>query len=371
MDMSTNGPIKEPGTELSRGAANKHVVIPLLLAVVGSVAGTLVSKAVDTTQGYALLGAGLGAAIPPVIAVVGPFAQLRLVAGVVIAAGAVAFTYVGFTVPQEALGTTTTFPVPGSGPESESTTAPPPPDTSSPPPTEPGARTCERNGRLCISWSPRQLHCSTNPCAPDVTVQNTGTDDLRITGHDFRGDGKERLSGGDGCDDTTLQEQESCTITVLVNEGPPGHAQLRIHQNLKGPASVVDIDVDQIGPESVDLSLSTPRCRVEPGGGTDNGDVLTVDVTVVKSGNLPDPVPVRLSSKTGLTGGPSSDQGNDLTQIPVALSADDYGRSHLVTLTVDPDDNIAEQDESNNALDVTVWLPTGPNEAGDVRCDIS
>jgi hypothetical protein len=192
-------------------------VVPTLLAVVGSVAGALVSKALDSSQSLALLGAGLGAAIPPLVAVKGRRSHLRLAGGVLIAALALVFTYAGFTVSEKALGKAdTTFPVPGSGLAAKTTSA--------------GA-TCE--GQLCIRWPPRDLDCSSDLCEPDVTVRSEGDKELRVTGLLFTGQAKSRYSPGRTCNGARLQKGEECSITVHVDQGKAaGPAQLRIQQNL-------------------------------------------------------------------------------------------------------------------------------------------
>ncbi|TCM35998.1 CARDB protein [Kribbella sp. VKM Ac-2568] len=54
----------------------------------------------------------------------------------------------------------------------------------------------------------------------------------------------------------------------------------------------------------------------------------------------------------------------------VDLATDDYGRSHRCTVTVDPNNEIAEEDESNNVLSLRVSLPTRPKQAKDVFCTL-
>lgn len=108
VDLSTAEPGAEPTDK------RQHAAIPMLLAVIGSVAGTLVTSALSSSPELALLGAALGAAIPPLVAVAGPFTHLRLWGGVLIAVIALVVTYGGFTVRDKAMGVQDpTFPVLG------------------------------------------------------------------------------------------------------------------------------------------------------------------------------------------------------------------------------------------------------------------
>ena len=248
IDVSTPEPAGEPNKKPPETA------LPLLLAVVGSVAGTLVSTAFNSSQELALLGAALGAAIPPMVAVAGPFTNLRLWSGILIAAIALVVTYGGFTARDTASGVqNTTFPVPDpikrtTTPSPTPSTPSPTPSTPSPTPTTPspsdgsGGFTCEE--QLCIAWWPSQLHCSSDPCNPDVTVRSEGTEVLRVTGLRFTGDAAGRLWQDGNCAGVSLNQGETCSITVRVGPGAERSAQLRIQQNLQGPASLVDIQVD-------------------------------------------------------------------------------------------------------------------------------
>jgi hypothetical protein len=378
IDVNTAEPPPEPPGK------RQNAALPILLAVIGSVAGTLVSSAFNSSQNLTLLGAALGAAIPPLVAVTGPFTHLRLWAGVLTAVVALAVTYGGFTVWDKATGVEdTTFPVPETeGRRTTSpTTSPPtrwPPTTLSPTNSgsSPAGATCE--GELCIGWAPLQLHCSGDPCESDITVRNEGTEVLRVTGLKFTGDAAGRLWQEGTCEGQSLDRDGTCSITVRVQPGVAGHAQLRIQQNLEGPASLVDIEVDALQTASspdanLDLSLYTvPECSVIPGGALSGADNLTVFVAVRNSGpaQLSQLVPFTLTSDTGRAGGGNTaiSTGTDFTAMQIDLGLDDYGRSHHFTVTVDPIDEIAERDESNNTLELTVVLPDRPNLAEDVPC---
>ena len=240
----------EPVAEPTNKPQKHEAAIPLLLAVIGSVAGTLVSSAFSSSQNLALFGAALGAAIPPLVSVAGPFTHLRLWTGVLIAIIALVVTYGGFTLPEKAAGVDdnrTTFPVPRPNTTGKKTT----------PATAPtSGLTCE--GKLCISWSPRQLHCSDDPCEPRVTVRSKGTKVLDVTGIKFTGEAASRLWQEGNCKGESLHQGEKCSFTVRVKPGASGQAQIRIQQNLQGPASLVDVEVDALQTPSPSPTDATP-----------------------------------------------------------------------------------------------------------------
>lgn len=359
----------------------ENSVVPLLASVIGSVAGTLVTTAVSTSPNMALLGAALGAAIPPLVAVVGPYSHLRLGAGVLIAGLALLLTYSGFTITEKAADKpTTTFPVPDAiarpTEPSDSPSASASPSPSASPTTE--QATCE--GDLCINWAPRRLQCSNGSCASEVTVWSEGSEQLVVTSLEFTGDAADRLSQEGTCDvngdDKSLDEGEPCVITIRVEPGDPGTAQLVIHQNLKGPPSLVDIDVDVVTSPSapagsLDLLLTAvSRCLVVPQA-SENIDRLKIFPRIQHLGplELSQPVPIRISSDTGLVGAADIALDNGVpTAVQIDLRPDDYGKPHLFTITIDPDGVIPERDESNNTLDVSLSLPSAGGQPQELPC---
>ncbi|RZU11341.1 hypothetical protein EV645_6507 [Kribbella rubisoli] len=373
--MNAGQPEKQPPAAL----------VPTLLAIAGSVTGTLVTMALDKSPGLKLLGAALGAAIPPLIAAFGSFSRLQLVGGLGVAGLALLVTYLAFVVPETALGKETTFPVPG--PQPTQTVTPPDPTTRRPNPTE----LCE--GQLCIGVTPKELHCTEDHCDAAVEVISGGKTTLRIGDIEFKGDIAERFSQTGDCRKHVLHRLETCQITVHVAPGEGGTAQMRIHQNLKAPASAVRLEADTwtTTPEPTDtpdptvlgllpdFTLSTAlNCTVVPKGQSSTIDSLTVFVPVLNRGpgghnRL---VPFRLRSNTGLSdSGETAFNAPDATRIAstamqVELSSGDYGRSHVFTVTVDPNNEIAEADESNNLLRLRVSLPSRPQQIQDVPCPV-
>ncbi|MFI5694699.1 hypothetical protein ACIA58_22790 [Kribbella sp. NPDC051586] len=351
----------------------KQAIVPTLLSVVGSVAGALVASTFSESPSYNWIGAILGAALPPLIAVAGPFSHLRLTAGFLVIGVALFVTYSGFAVQARVTGSATSI-LPGPDPKTTSSVksiAPTP--TSSPTVLV----TCE--GQLCIRVTPILLHCSNDGCDSDITVKSTGTKVLRVTGFEFEGAAAGRFHQDSNCVDAgPLTKNETCTIAVRLDPGPAGTARLRIHQNLKGPASLVALvaagaDPPSDGGDTQDLSFSTvSSCQVDPGGASNGGDKLTISVAVLNSNdqNLAQLVPFSLTSDTGLNGGGNAQvsTGSGSAPMTVALGSADYSQVHHFTLTLDPEGKIPETNESNNSLEVRVDLPTRPDSPSDVPC---
>jgi hypothetical protein len=297
------------------------MAITLLVAVIASVSGALVTNAFATShnptfttpQNLALFGAVLGAAIPPFIAVAGRFAGVG--AGLVISVIALGVTYGGFTVHDI-----------GQPPEKRIM---PLPVTT----TLPGYQ-CEGGGTLCISWSPSKLSCSKDPCEQEVTVTNAGTAVLKVTGLPFIGDAAGRLSAEGTCappkPPKSLQKNESCDIKVRVKPGESGKAQLKIQQNLQTVgASLVDVDVDAWSDPTnkPDLQLeSQGKCSVTPGAPGGN-DTLAVSVGVrnMGPGELTRQVPFKIAVDNGLWATGYADVSSDqATVMIVGLKLGDY-----------------------------------------------
>jgi subtilase family serine protease len=77
-----------------------------------------------------------------------------------------------------------------------------------------------------------------------------------------------------------------------------------------------------------------------------------------------------LASDTGLRGAGNTalSTGSGVTAMQVDLRSTDFNRSHRFTVRADPENQIAERDESNNSLTVVVDMPAEPRASGDVPC---
>jgi len=362
--------------------------VPIALAVLASVCGTLVSAALGLSPTLKLVGAALGAAIPPLVVSAGRFRPLRVATAVLIAIGALFVTYSGITLSDYAIQReASTFPIPDvlptTGPDTSTEVSTDTDEEDTPTPPTP---TCE--GELCILVTPSELSCTADGCfdasANDrVTVHNAGTVPLRVNDLEFDGEAAAGLSldvdpDADGqCEQVELVPGASCSIVVHLAPGHNGAARLIIHQNLKGPASYVAIVADGGPPleNNVDLVLAEgPVCSVAPVGEFGEG-ILTVLLPIANSGADPfaGTVTVSLTSDSGLSAVGSTEvaAGTSTGVIELPVDLNDFPQATFFTVQVDPDGEFAETDEANNALGLTVELPALPDDAGDAVCYFS
>lgn len=360
-------------------APPKQPVGPILLSMMGAVCGTLVSQTLAKSQSLALVGATLGAAIPPLISAAGPRSTLRATGGLLIAAVALLFTYGGFTLADMVRDSPSTFPAPavlsGHGKQAETTTSATtvPADSSS---TSPGqVATCE--GPKCFAVSPISVHCSVDACDP-VTLTNTGSVDVHVMGIQLEGARATDVDIGGLCDHRTLLPKDACSITLTRKSTLPGTATLVVHQDLLGPATVVTLNLDgpATDPQGPDLALFTePHCDFIPNGSLNGKDELTIWVGVRNNGpgDLGSLAPFAVTSDTGLAGGGNTALSTTQpgTPVQVELRPGDFSRSHTFTIVADPENKIVEANESNNTLGIVVTLPSRPASTTDVPCTVS
>jgi hypothetical protein len=353
--------------------------IATLLSVVSAVAVVAVSNALGASPATKLVGAALGAAIPPAIGVASTHWRLRLTAGIAVIGVALVFTYGGFTIFDYATKQqTATFPqlpgLPKTSPQSD-TSPPSSTSTGSSPPSSRSRQTCD--GDLCITVDPQTLDCTQDGCDGPVTIQSSGSAMLRINTIGVDGaDANDFQPNGD-CQDQDMPADSVCSFTVMFS--PTGssateNARLVINQNLSGPASFVTlVGSSPNGGRGPDLALSAPqRCSIVPGGSLSGADALTIEIAIINNGpgSISQLVPYALSSDGGLTGRGNAAVSTDgaVTPMQVDLQASDYNQDRQFTITVDPNRVIAETNENNNALNVTVSLPSQPTSPTDVPC---
>lgn len=130
---------------------------------------------------------------------------------------------------------------------------------------------------------------------------------------------------------------------------------------------------DGTDPNGPDLQLFTvPVCEVIPGGALSGADVLTMFVAIRNGGpgEFSGLAPVTIVSDTGLEASINAgiSTGSSFNGLQVELSERDYDQTHRFTITVDPDEETLERDESNNELEITVNLPDRPDDAVDIDC---
>ena len=338
----------------------------VVLAIVGSVCATLITNALDTSPTVSLIGAALAAAVPALMTLGGAHG---VVLGVGVTAAALGVTYVGFTAADAATDRPQTFPLPENVRER----------------VEDGEAvvTTAADG-LSIEVTPDTLHCTSDGCEEPVIIKSTGERLLNIDEIEFDGEAAADFGHGDGCEHRSLGEDEECSLSIsFTPSGSVGAriARLVIHQNLPGPPTYVDLEGEVDGgptpPPIGDLLASSEgvQCVHQRGGALVSGepkDALQIFFSLRLEGASPDQLPGSVQTNARSNLGPSWSarggvgEGQRVAALP--LDPDDYGRTHTVTVSVDPDNEVPESNEDNNQLTVTVALPAQPGSSQSLPC---
>jgi hypothetical protein len=236
----------------------------LLLAVAGSVVGTVLTGALGTNEWGSLA----AAALTPVVAATfstqraGDTGRVRLAAIFVLGAAALAITWTGFEIVDEATGHSvvagenqdSTLPGPAiNGRDHEPTTEPEPtgsPKPSSVPTTPP---TSSEAGVRATA----ELNCGTAavasrlPCPTPVLIESIGAGPVQITGVQITGPDQVDFVAGEECVGRLLDTGESCEMTVQFAPSAGGQrvATLVIHQDIPPPDEGTAVALTGIGEE--------------------------------------------------------------------------------------------------------------------------
>lgn len=186
-------------------------------AVVGSVCGTLLTAALTTSPTLKLVGAALGAAIPPLISQGGRFQRARAGVGIAVTVGALFLTYGGFTVFDVATGRPTTFPAPPAvrGDSSASGQT----DSSAGNQTAGSGDAC--GGGSCIELTATSLTCTGADCDP-LTIKSTGSKPLLVRSIEIDGEAAADFHHGGECQDRELAPNDECALTVTFTPSGDG-----------------------------------------------------------------------------------------------------------------------------------------------------
>jgi hypothetical protein len=356
--MSLEGP---PERGLAQAVSGPQA--QLVLAMVGSVCGTLITGALDTSPGVRLIGAVLGAAVPTLISYAGPHSHVRAGVGVLVTAVALFVTYGGFTLFDFATDRPETFPLPSALPQ----------------PDEDGGATSTTEDGLGIEVTPDLLRCSAEGCEEPVTIKSTGEELLMISEIEFvDGEAAAEFDHDGACENERLSKDEECRLSVSFTPSGSGgtrRARLEIHQNLLGPPTYVPVEGEaEDGPEppAGDLFASPDgvRCRHQRAGTAEGEDALQISLSLQFQGASPDELPGVVISAQSDAGPSDSARGGvgEGRVMALALQPEHYGRTHLVTVRIDPEDEVPETDEDNNQLTVSVQVPEQPASSQDLPC---
>jgi hypothetical protein len=254
------------------------------------------------------------------------------------------------------------FPLP---PGAAPPTTPPtfPPTTTPPPSHEPGT--------AGIEITPTQpLRCANERCEHPVTIHSTGTAALIIGEIELDGENAADFQRAGRCENTRLQPGQECVFGMRFM--PTGrwetrHARLVIHQNLPGPPSFLTLEGTLPQPPSADLTVSSEgaHCNYRPAGAT-GGGALQVRFRLLLTSTDPDtvtpPVRVTATSTSKLAADYRSTKPGWSTAT-FTLQPAHFGHTHLIIVTVDPTNEITENNETNNQTRITINLPATTTSA--------
>lgn len=339
---------------------------PVVLAMIGSVCGTLITDALDTTPTVRLIGAVLGAAIPTLVTYAGSYSHLRASVGIAVTAVALFVTYGGFTLVDFATDQPKTFPLPPAVPE---------PDEE-----ESSASTEMSQGGIGIKVTPEVLRCSSDACEQPVTIKSTGEKSLRVTTIELEGEAASSFRHGGECENQSLLKDEDCSLNVsFASSGTGGNerARLIIHQNLPSPPTYVDLEGEGGAEKPIgDLVASPIGVACIHQGAVDARDVVKIYFFLQLVGANPNSLPggVLVTGRSNIGHFVSyrsrvSDQEKSVASLLVWPGS--YGRTGSVFVRLDPKNQVREDNEDNNQLRVSVPLPERPARTQALDCAAS
>lgn len=209
-------------------------------------------------------------------------------------------------------------------------------------------------------------------CAPAVQApiptDNDATAGVRAGG---AGPSTDNNTGSD------INSVLSDEVTTEDGDAPQPTEGVTDNRDTAPPTDVVTTDQGDATPPpplpqtNLDIYWVGPlECSIIAGGGAGGADGLTIFVGLRSGGEtVTSLIPISASTDSGGNSSANAAAGtNGSTPVQVNLAASDYGRSLGVTVTADPKNTIAETDDSNNTLNISVDLPvTGP-ASQDVPC---
>jgi hypothetical protein len=211
----------------------------LLLAVLGSVAGAIITSAVGTGQWGTLAGAALGPVISTTFSTkrTGESGGVRNAIIIILSGGALFITVTGFTFADHVAGKSilpgtnqrsSTFFGPASQPSTPSVTSSTGPTGSAP------AIRVQPSGPLDCGTAAVGADV---PCPQPVTITSAGNSVLRITSVEVTGSDKQDFIPSQDCVGASLDLNKTCDLQVRFQPtaAGPRQATLVIHQNVPWP----------------------------------------------------------------------------------------------------------------------------------------
>jgi hypothetical protein len=87
--------------------------------------------------------------------------------------------------------------------------------------------------------------------------------------------------------------------------------------------------------------------------------------------DLPGLVLVRAQSNLGPSASPRGGVGEGFRVLALPLEPSHYGRTHTVSIRVDPDNDVLESNEGNNEFRVSAFVPSQPGSTQRLSCSVS
>jgi hypothetical protein len=217
----------------------------LVVAIGGSVVGTVLTGATGTGQWGTLAGAALGPVVSTVFSTkrTGEKGRVRGAAIVILSLGALLITWAGFSVTDAAAGTSvipgadhrsSTFPgITVDAAASQTNTLPPTHRRPTPTAAATGnAAIVQLDAVQCDSVAVGSVKL-----CPASTIKYNGHDRLHVTGVEVTGPQSGDFTPGRECIDTWLNPGQTCQISVEFRPSAPAErkATLVVHQNLPKP----------------------------------------------------------------------------------------------------------------------------------------
>ena len=231
----------------------------LLLAVLGSVAGAIITTACGTGHWGTLAGAALGPVISTTFSTkrTGEKGRVRNATIVILSTGALLITVTGFTFADHVAGKSI-LPGPHQRPSTFfNLVSNPGTPTVTPSATAAGGAA---GGAAGIQVQPSgPLDCGTvavgthAPCPQSVTITSTGTGVLRITSVEVAGPDGQYFTPGQNCVGASLDPKQTCDLQVgfQPTDAGPRQATLEIHQNIPWPDQGTKITLTGVGSGTV------------------------------------------------------------------------------------------------------------------------
>lgn len=348
----------------------------LVLAVLGSVAGTIFTSAFGTGHWGILAGAVVGPVISTTFSTkyTGERGRVRNATIIILSIGALLITVTGFTFADRVAGKSIL-----PGPDPQAGTFFPASQPSTTPSVTPSSG-LKHNGPAIQIQPSGPLDCgaaavgAATACAQAITITSAGTGALHITSVVMAGSDMQDFIPSQDCAGISLDPSQTCDLKVSFQPAVAGprQATLTIHQNIPWPDKGTTITLTGTGTggggnSSAKFNLvaspDSASCNYIPNGALSGADELSVDFYFLIIGGNPSDVPGGLSvtgsSDTGLyTRYYTSPNNRALSVAQFALRPGDFGVLHTIKITVDSANQLNETDESDNTIVVSVRLPS-------------